>query len=188
MGHPVLATDHTGEAPPRVGLSHPVIAPYDAYPTSDGHEVVIGIQNDREWVRLATDVLGRPELAAHPDYATNVARVRNRAAVDAAVAAAMAERTIDEAVRALDEARIASARLNTVNEVLDHPQLAARDRWRQVETPAGTVRSVRPPLEPVGEAPMSAVPALGQHTDAVLAELGYSVTEVTDLRAGGVVG
>src|SRR3954468_22773100 len=94
MGHPVLATDHTGEAPPRVGLSHPVIAPYDAYPTADGHEVVIGIQNDREWVRLATDVIGRPELADHPDFATNIARVRNRAAVDAAVGEALATRTI----------------------------------------------------------------------------------------------
>ena len=188
MGHPVLATDHTGDAPPRVGLSHPVIAPYDAYPTADGHEIVIGIQNDREWVRLATDVLGRPELATDPDYATNVARVRNRADVDQAVAVAMAARTVDDAVRALDAARIASARLNTVNEVLDHPQLSARDRWRQVETPAGPVRSLRPPLEPVGEAPMSAVPALGAHTDAVLAELGFSAADVTELHAGGAVG
>src|SRR4051812_18149126 len=153
MGHPVYVTEHTGEAPPRVGLSHPVIAPYDAYPTADGHEVVIGIQNDREWVRLATDVIGRPELADHPDFATNVARVRNRAAVDAAVGAAFAARTVADAVDALDLARIASARLNTVNEVLEHPQLAARDRWRPVATSAGVVRSVRPPLEPVGEAP-----------------------------------
>src|SRR3954467_11856105 len=67
MGHPVLATDHTGEPPPRVGLSHPVIAPYDAYPTADGHEVVVGVQNDREWVRLAREVLGRPDLAEDPD-------------------------------------------------------------------------------------------------------------------------
>jgi crotonobetainyl-CoA:carnitine CoA-transferase CaiB-like acyl-CoA transferase len=188
MGHPVYATDHTGDAPPRVGLSHPVIAPYDAYPTSDGHEVVIGIQNDREWVRLAGDVLGRPELATDPDFATNVARVRNRGAVDDAVAVAMAKLTIDEAVRALDTARIANARLNTVNDLLEHPQLDARDRWRDVVTPVGVVRGMRPPLEPVGEAPMSAVPALGQHTDAILAELGFSADDVARLRSNGVVG
>jgi crotonobetainyl-CoA:carnitine CoA-transferase CaiB-like acyl-CoA transferase len=188
MGHPVHATDHTGQAPPRVGLSHPVIAPYDAYPTADGHEVVIGIQNDREWVRLATDVLGRPELATDPGYATNVARVRNRSAVDGVVGAAMAALTVDEAVQALDDARIASARLNTVNELLEHPQLVARDRWRTVSTPVGEVRSLRSPMEPVGEAPMSAVPALGEHTAAVLAELGWSPAEVAALRDAGVVG
>ncbi|MBV9291057.1 MAG: CoA transferase, partial [Frankiales bacterium] len=86
MGHPIYATDHSGEPPPRAGLSHPVIAPYDAYPTADGHEVVVGVQNDREWARLATQVLERPELAVDEDFRTNVARVRNRAAVDAAVA------------------------------------------------------------------------------------------------------
>src|SRR6185312_13273848 len=134
MGHPVLVTDYTGQAPPRVGLSHPVIAPYDAYPTADGHEVVIGIQNDREWVRLAGDVLGRPELATDPEFATNVARVRNRTAVDNAVADAMQRLTAEQAVKALDAARIASARLNTLHEVLEHPQLEARDRWRTTHT------------------------------------------------------
>ena len=188
MGHPVYATDHTGAEPPRVGLSHPVIAPYDAYPTADGHEIVIGIQNDREWVRLATDVLGRAELAVDPDYATNVARVRNRSAVDAAVAVAMSSITVDAAVAALDAARIASARLNTVGELLEHPQLAARDRWRSVRTPVCDVRALRSAIEPGGESPMGDVPALGQHTDAVLGELGYGADRVAALRGDGVVG
>jgi itaconate CoA-transferase len=187
MGHPLYVAEHTGEDPARAGLSHPVIAPYDAYPTADGHGVVIGIQNDREWVRLATDVLGRPELAGDPDYATNVARVRNRAAVDAAVAEAMAKLAVDEAIRALDDARIASARLNAVSEVLDHPQLAARDRWRQTTTPVGVVRALRSAVEPVGEAPIGPVPALGEQTDAVLGQLGYDAREVAALRAAGVV-
>src|SRR5437764_148079 len=141
MGHPIHVTDHTGTQPPRVGLSHPVIAPYDAYPTADGHEIVLGIQNDREWVRLATDVLGDPSLATDPDYATNVARVRNRDKVDDVVGAAMGKLTIDEAVAALDAARIASARLNSMADVLAHPQLAARDRRRTLSAPF-------PPLSP----------------------------------------
>jgi crotonobetainyl-CoA:carnitine CoA-transferase CaiB-like acyl-CoA transferase len=168
-------------------LSHPVIAPYDAYPTADGHEIVVGIQNDREWARLARDVLGRPELADDPGYATNVARVRNREAVDAAVGAAMGLLAVDAAVTALDAARIANARLNTVAELLEHPQLAARDRWRTVETPAGPMRALRSAVEPVGESPMGPVPALGQHTDAVLTYLGLPDEAITELRDKGVV-
>ena len=187
MGHPIHVTDHTGTQPPRVGLSHPVIAPYDAYPTADGHEIVLGIQNDREWVRLATDVLGDPSLATDPDYATNVARVRNRDKVDDVVGAAMGKLTIDEAVAALDAARIASARLNSMADVLAHPQLAARDRWREVQTPAGPVRALRSAVEPVGEVPLAPVPSLGEHTDAVLVEIGLNTEEIRQLRALGAI-
>ena len=187
MGHPVLVADHTGGQPPRVGLSHPVIAPYDAYPTADGHEIVLGIQNDREWVRLATDVLHDASLADDPDYATNLARVRNREKVDLLVGAAMARLTVDEAVAALDRAHIANARLNTMADVLAHPQLVARDRWREVSTPAGSVRSLRSALEPTGEVPLAPVPALGQHTDTVLAEIGLNTEEIAHLRTTGVV-
>ena len=188
MGHPVYVTSHTGAEPPRVGLSHPVIAPYDAYPTADGHEIVVGVQNDREWARLATEVLARPELATSPEFATNVARVRNRDAVDAAVAAALEQLTVDEAMAALDRARIAAARLNLVRDLIAHPQLAARDRWRTVTTPVGDVRAVRSAVEPVGEAPIGPVPALGQHTDAVLTELGMQPGAIADLRSAGVIG
>jgi crotonobetainyl-CoA:carnitine CoA-transferase CaiB-like acyl-CoA transferase len=187
MGHPVYVADYTGAQPPRVGLSHPVIAPYDAYPTADGHEIVLGVQNDREWVRLATDVLRAPELATHDDYATNVARVRNRERVDALVGAAMGKLTIEEAVAALDGAQIANARLNEVADVIAHPQLAARDRWREVSTPAGVVRALRSAVEPTGEVPMAPVPALGEHTDAVLTDVGYTAQQLATLRADGVV-
>ena len=187
MGHPIHVTDHTGAQPPRVGLSHPVIAPYDAYPTADGHEIVLGIQNDREWVRLATDVLGDASLATDPDYATNVARVRNRDKVDDVVGVAMGRLTIDEAVSALDRAKIANARLNTMADVLTHPQLAARDRWREVQTPVGPVRALRSAVEPVGEVPLAPVPSLGEHTEAVLAEIGLNAEEIRQLRDLGVI-
>ncbi|HVW43128.1 MAG TPA: CoA transferase, partial [Amycolatopsis sp.] len=111
MGHPLYMSAHTGAQPPRTGLSHPIIAPYDAYPTADG-EVLIGIQNDRGWVRLVSEVLGRPELADDPDFATNVARVRNRGRVDAVVAAGTKDLTSAELVRRLDAAGIASAKVN----------------------------------------------------------------------------
>jgi crotonobetainyl-CoA:carnitine CoA-transferase CaiB-like acyl-CoA transferase len=187
MGHPVHVADHTGEQPPRVGLSHPVIAPYDAYPTADGHEIVLGIQNDREWVRLAIDVLHDPSLATDPDFATNVARVRNREKVDDIVGAAMSALRVDEAVAALDRAHIANARLNTMADVLAHPQLVARDRWREVQTPVGRIRALRSAVEPTGEVPMAPVPSLGQHTDAVLAEIGLNPEEIRHLYTTRVV-
>ncbi|TVT17078.1 CoA transferase [Amycolatopsis acidiphila] len=188
MGHPLYLAAHTGEQPPRAGLSHPVIAPYDAYPAADGTEVLIGIQNDRGWVRLVTDVLGRPELAVDPEFATNVARVRNRAQVDAIVAAGTKAFPADELVRRLDEAGIASARLNTVRQLIEHPQLSERDRWRSVETPVGPIQAMLPPTTFADtEASMGPVPAHGQHTAAVLAELGCGEAEIAGLSERGVV-
>ncbi len=188
MGYQLYATRYGGTAPPRSGLSHPTIAPYDAYPTADGHQVVIGIQNDREWVRLAEQVLDRPDLVTDPSYATNQARVRNRAEVDRVVAEAMARLPVDEAVRRLDGAQIASARLNEVAEFVAHPQLAARDRWATVGTPVGAVDALLPVPVMTGFAPrMDPVPALGEHTDAVLAELGYDAAGIAALHEAGAV-
>ncbi|MFJ7249366.1 CaiB/BaiF CoA transferase family protein [Kitasatospora sp. NPDC098652] len=189
LGHQLHHTQGTGRAPGRAGLSHPAIAPYDAYPTADGREVMIGIQNDREWARLATGFLDRPDLADHPDWATNVARVRRRRLVDALVGGRTATMTAEEAVKRLDALAIASARLNEVGDLLHHPQLAARDRWRPVATPAGEVRSLLPPFDfAEGELPMGPVPALGAHTDSALRALGYPADRIAALRAAGVLG
>ncbi|WAL65865.1 CaiB/BaiF CoA-transferase family protein [Amycolatopsis cynarae] len=188
MGHPLYLTAHTGRNPPRAGLSHPVIAPYDAYPTADGPDVLIGIQNDRGWVRLVTEVLDRPELAADPDFATNAARVRNRERVDELVAEGTRKLPGDELVRRLDAAGIASARLNSVRDLLAHPQLTERDRWREVSTPVGPVPALLPPvLFSDVEARMGAVPALGAHTRGVLAELGLSAERIDELAGQGVL-
>ncbi|MEU4274928.1 CaiB/BaiF CoA-transferase family protein [Streptomyces tanashiensis] len=189
MGHPLHHGMHGGTAPARTGLAHAVIAPYDAYPTADDGLVLLSVQNDREWRRLAERVLGRPELAGDPEFATNTARVAGRAATDAVVAAALAPLTAAEALARLDAAGIACARLNSVAELADHPQLTARDRWRAVESPVGPLRSLLPPIvfQDAPEPRMDRIPALGQDTDEVLAELGVPEAEVKELRGAGVI-
>lgn len=189
MGHPLHHGMHGGEAPARTGLAHAVIAPYDAYPTADGSLVLLSVQNDREWRRLAGRVLERPDLADDPAFATNTARVAGRAATDAVVAGALAPLTAAEALARLDAAGIACARLNTVADLAEHPQLAARERWREVESPVGPLRSLLPPVVfPDGpDARMDRIPALGEDTDAVLGELGVTQEELRALRADAVV-
>ncbi|GAA2981081.1 dehydratase [Streptomyces fulvorobeus] len=189
MGHPLHHGMHGGEPPARTGLAHSVIAPYDAYATVDGEDVLLSVQNDREWRRLAEQVLGRPELADDPDFATNAARTANRERTDAVVARALGALTGRDALAALDAAGIACARLNTVADVAAHPQLAARDRWREVESPVGALRALLPPITLPGgsEARMGAVPALGEHTDATLRALGMTGEETAALRRDGVI-
>ncbi|HEY9372978.1 CaiB/BaiF CoA-transferase family protein [Streptomyces sp.] len=189
MGHPLHHGMHGGAAPARTGLAHAVIAPYDAYPTADGSLVLLSVQNDREWRRLAEQVLGRPELADDPDFATNTARVARRADTDAAVAAALAPLTAAEALARLEAAGIACARLNSVADLADHPQLVARDRWRAVDSAVGPLRAMLPPIVfPDGPEPaMGPIPALGQHTETVLAGLGVDAEERTALRKAGVI-
>jgi itaconate CoA-transferase len=188
MGYQLYYAGGTGLAPPRSGLSHPSIAPYDAYPTADGAEVLIGIQNDREWARFTASFLHRPDLVDHPEWATNVARVRNRRLVDALVGGRTATSGAEAVITALDAIGIATARLNTPLDLISHPQLEARGRWRGIDTPAGPVRALLPPFELSGVDPrMGPVPALGQHTDDILGWLGYDDQAIARLRAAGTV-
>ncbi|WP_330303475.1 MULTISPECIES: CaiB/BaiF CoA-transferase family protein [unclassified Streptomyces] len=188
MGHPLHHAMHGGTPPARTALAHAVIVPYDAYPTADGGRVLLSVQNDREWRRLAQQVLGHPELADDPAYATNAARVGNRERVDAVVAKTLAALGADEAVARLEGAGIACARLRDVREVAEHPQLAARDRWREVGSPAGPLRALLPPITLPGgeEARMGAVPRLGEHTGVVLRALGMTDAEIAGLLRDGV--
>ncbi|MDA5281284.1 CaiB/BaiF CoA-transferase family protein [Streptomyces sp. Isolate_45] len=189
MGHPLHHTMHGGEQPARTGLAHAVIAPYDAYATADGDRVLLSVQNDREWRRLARQVLERPDLAEDPAFATNAARTRGRGRTDAVVAGALALLGADEAVRRLEAAGIACARLNSVAQLAGHPQLAARDRWREVDSPVGPLRALLPPIGlPGGAAPrMGAVPALGQHDEPLLRALGMTGAQIAGLRRDGVI-
>ncbi len=188
MGHPLHHAMHDGTPPARTGLAHAVIAPYDAYATADGGRVLLSVQNDREWRRLAEQVVGRPELGSDPAYATNAARVANRERTDSHVAAVLGALDADEAVARLDGAGIACARLRDVQEVAGHPQFAARDRWREVGSPVGPLRALLPPITLPGgdEARMGDVPALGEHTDAVLRAVGMTGEEIAALRRDGV--
>ncbi|SPF01429.1 Formyl-coenzyme A transferase [Streptomyces sp. MA5143a] len=189
MGHPLHHTLHGGTPPVRTGIAHAVIAPYDAYPTADGARVLLSVQNDREWRRLAERVLGRPELADDPAFATNPARVAHRDRTDEAVARALGALDADEAVARLEAAGIACARLRDVHDLAEHPQLAARDRWREVGSPVGPLRALLPPITLPGgdEARMGAVPALGEHTESLLRAVGMTGDEIAALRRDGVI-
>lgn len=185
MGHPMYVQMYADRQLPRMGLSHAAIAPYDSYPTADG-EVLIGIQNDRGWRTLVTEVFGRPDLAGDPRFATNVLRVQNREACDAEVAHHTRGWRTSELDARLAEVGIPAAQVNDVRGLVEHPQLIARDRWRHVQTENGPVRALLPPATFADvEAAMGAVPALGQHTVAVLREIGLDDTRIDQLIESG---
>lgn len=188
MGHPLHLTMHNGTPPARTGLAHAVIAPYDAYPTADGGRVLLSVQNDREWRRLTEQVLGQPELGVDPAYATNAARVAHRDRADGLVAKALGALGTDDAVARLEAAGIACGRLRDLREVAEHPQLAARERWREVGTPVGPLKALLPPITLPGgnEAQMGDVPALGAHTETLLRAVGMTDDEIAALRRDGV--
>jgi itaconate CoA-transferase len=156
------------------GLSSPTVSPYGAYRTRDGHMFVLGTTNDREWQRLAETVLGRPDLAADPRYATNRDRVARRAELDALIGEWVEQRSLAECRTAADAAGLGHARLNRPTELLDHPQLVERDRWVDVGSPVGALRALVPPPEVADwDWRLDPVPGLGEHTAAILAELGF---------------
>jgi formyl-CoA transferase len=173
MSQPAYFATYGGRAAARSGARHPSIAPYGPFSASDGRTVFLGVQNEEEWLALCRDVLGEPALAHDPRFATNVARVENRAALDALVGTYVLSRTADEIAAALEAAGIANARMNDAQDLLSHPQLVRRGRLADVGVPGGTMTALRPPLELAGfESPMSAVPAPGEHTARILRELG----------------
>jgi itaconate CoA-transferase len=170
MTQPYLYTVYGGQEPRRTGARHASISPYGPYQARGG-EVFIGLQNEREWAVLCERVLSRPDLVTDERFVTNPDRVKHDDELTAIIEGVLASMAPDEVVARLDAAGIASARLRTPAEFAAHPQLAARDRWREAGTPAGPVRALLPPVTVPGrEAAMGAVPALGQHTEAVLAE------------------
>jgi itaconate CoA-transferase len=186
LGFALLYTSYTGEVRPPNGMSSPVVSPYGAYPTKDGRTVVIGTTHDGEWQRLAGALLHRPDLAADPSLATNAQRLGQRDRLDAAIADWTRTHDLAEVCSLADAAGIGSAAYNNLDEVVDHPQLTTRGRWQQVDSPIGQVASLLPAFtSPQWTTPLRPVPALGEHTAAIISELGFPAGFTDQLRAAG---
>ena len=188
MGFPAYFALYGGEEPERSGARHAAIAPYGPFECGDGEVVFLGIQNEREWERFCEAVLEHPAMAKEERFATNSGRVANREALDKEIEGAFKRLSAEEVIERLEEAQIANARMRTVHGFLDHPQLEARDRWREVGSPAGPLRALLPPATMSGVEPtMAAVPEVGEHTDRILAELGYDEEGIAALHQEKVV-
>jgi crotonobetainyl-CoA:carnitine CoA-transferase CaiB-like acyl-CoA transferase len=189
MGYALTYTQHSGIDQEPLGVGSPAVAPYGAFPTRDGQTVVLGTTNDREWQRVARKVIERPDLADDPRLRTNPDRCAHRDVLNDAIGSWCAQHDLAHIQKTADDAGIGNSRYNLPSEVVVHPQLTARDRWRTVDSPKGELPALLPPPVIAGyEAPMGAVPGLGEHTDDVLGELGLSATELATLRADGVIG
>ncbi len=188
MSHPLNYTHFGGKAPRRSGPDHATIVPYGRFKCGDGAYVMLGIQNEREWAKFCAGVLGMPDLGKDVHYNNNTKRTERRAEMVALIEKVFARMTAEQVVAKLDAADIANARINTPQEVWEHPQLKARNRWREVGSPAGPLPVLLPPVTmPDFEARLDPIPAVGEHTDRVLAELGYGAGEIAALRTAKAV-
>ena len=188
MGFPAYFTGYGGSAPPRSGAYHATIVPYGPFRAGDGGTVFLSIQNEREFARFCESVLHDPDLAADPRFSSGPARQQNRDAMHAAIDQVFSALSSNEVIGRLESADIANARLNTMEEFWRHPQLAARDRWRRVGSPAGELAMLKPPFNLDSMEPrMDPIPAVGEHTSAILAELGYSQAEIEGLSAAAPI-
>jgi formyl-CoA transferase len=186
MGAPAHYTLYSGLEPERVGAQHATIAPYGPFTAADGVSVLLGIQNEREWRSLCEVFLGSAAVATDPRFLDNPARLAHRDELNALVAQRFSTLDSAAAVRLLEQAQVAYARLNTMTDFLAHPVHSGRDRWREVATPQGVVRALRPPGN-LADPRMDPVPAVGQHTEAILTELGYAAEEIAALRTSGAI-
>jgi len=188
MSFPLYYAYQGAAPPPRAGAAHATIYPYGPFRAGDGKAVMLGLQNEREWQQFCSRVLQQPQLADDERFASNARRVANRAALAAVIDAVFATLSSEQLIARLDDAQIANAHVNGMADVWEHPQLAARERWTRVASPAGEVPALWPPALPPSFAPrMDAVPALGEHTDAVLAELGFDAATIAAMHRDGVV-
>jgi len=188
MGYPLYYTHFGGTAPARTGPNHAAIVPYGRYETGDGKSIMLGLQNEREWAVFCEKVLLQPGFAQDPRYGSNSRRAAKRSEINALIAEVFATLTTEQLIERLDASGIANARMNTPDEVWEHPQLKARDRWREMDSPVGLLATLLPPVTMPGfEARIDAVPELGEHTERILSEFGYTSGDIVALRKAGVV-
>lgn len=188
MGFPMYYAFEGAAPPVRAGAAHASIYPYGPFPVGDGSTIMLGLQNEREWRVFCAQVLRQADLAEDPRFLSNSQRTANRDALRDLIVGAFADLSIAQVTQRLEDAQIANARVNDMAGVWAHPQLQARARWSQVDSPAGTLPALLPPASSNAFAPrMAAVPSVGQNTDAVLASLGYAPDQVAQFHASEVV-
>jgi len=184
MGFPMYYTAYGESELTRTGASHASIYPYGPFPSRDGKKVFLGIQNEREWSRFCEIVLLLPEVSSDPRFANNFNRYQNKTILQPIIEAVLCLLTADEVIERLEAAQIANARMNDMQEFFEHPQLQARGRWREVQTPAGSIQALIPPVTMEGFEPaMNPIPDVGEHTERILAELGYDAVAIKQLKA-----
>jgi itaconate CoA-transferase len=188
MGYPLYYAFEGAAQPARTGAMHATIYPYGPFRAGDGGTVMIAIQNEREWALFCEKVLGAPELAGDPRFSSNAARSANRLQLAPIVQQRLAQMDAAGLIALLDSASIANAAVNNLDGLRAHPQLSARERWAEIASPAGPLPALRPPPLSDAYAPaMGDIPALGAHTEGVLAWLGYGDAEIAALRADGLI-
>ncbi|MBK5502681.1 CaiB/BaiF CoA transferase family protein [Peribacillus sp. TH14] len=173
MGYPIYYSEYGGTDPKRTGSSHATIYPYGPFKTGDNKLVFMGIQNEREWAYFCEKVLESPDLAIDSQFISNSKRVSNRDILKPIIDSAFHKLNADQVIDLLEKAKIANARLNTVNDLVNHPQLRERNRWREVHSPVGTLKALLPPVtfEDL-DVIMNPIPEVGEHTESVLKEFG----------------
>ena len=177
MGFPMYYATDNAPPPPRTGASHATIYPYGPFLAGDGVSVMLGLQNEREWVSFCKTVLCMPELATDSRFNNNSLRNQNRTDLESIILSVFASLTASEVIQRLDDAAIANARMNNMADLWAHPQLQARKRWTQVDSPAGSLPALLPPgLQSGFEYTMGPIPSVGQHNAAILEELGMTLS------------
>ena len=187
MGFPMYHS-LSGSAPAPSGAAHASIAPYGPFETGDGQVIMLGLQNEREWHRFCEWVLQRPELMADARFAGNTERLKHRSELRDIIRSVFRRLAQDEVSARLERAGIANAEMRSMQAFMQHPQLSARDRWRDVESEAGSLPALLPPATMSSvEAAMNPIPALGQHTESILSELAYTKQEIAKLRKEKII-
>ena len=188
MGFPMYYAFDGAPPPPRAGASHATIYPYGPFPVGDGSEVMLGLQNEREWAAFCQTVLMQPEVAADSRFNSNSQRVVNKETLRVLIVTTFASLSRAQVIERLEAASIANASVNTMQDVWNHPQLARRGRWRQVDSAVGPLPALVPPAtNSAFQARMDKIPALGENSATILASLGYSEEEISSLAQKGVI-
>jgi crotonobetainyl-CoA:carnitine CoA-transferase CaiB-like acyl-CoA transferase len=188
MGYPLYYAFDGAAPPPRCGASHASIYPYGPFQAGDGGTVMLGLQNEREWKQFCERALQNAALANDPRFDSNARRNEHREALKAIILDAFAKLSTEQVLARLDQAQIANARMNDMAGLWAHPQLQARERWQTVGSPAGDIPALLPPgRSSAFDYRMDPVPAVGQHTEAILRELGQDEADIASLRATGAI-